>query len=94
MSGIEALFDYTEWRKNAAWLNTAGSLHIVECYDCDGYIIKLSEYGQLSAFGWEIDHITPSGVGGIDHSDNLRARHWRGNRSSGGILGAFLKKGG
>jgi hypothetical protein len=91
MSLSNALIDYTEWRKNAAWINSAGSLY-VECYDCDGSLIKLSEYGLLSEFGWEVDQVVPSRVGGPDHFDNLRARHWRGNRRAGGLLGAFLTK--
>ena len=92
MSGLNALLDYSERRKNTAWINTAGSLHIVECYDCDGRLIKMHEYGQLSEFGWEVDHSVPLGVGGADSSQNIRARHWRGNRSAGGILGALLNK--
>lgn len=92
MSQLNALFDYTEWRKSVAWINTAGSLHILECYDCDGFLIKQSEYGRLSEFGWEVDHHVPSGVGGPERADNFRARHWRGNRSAGGILGALLNE--
>lgn len=61
--------------------------------DCDGRFIKWSEYGKLSEFGWEIDHIHATILGGPDTPDNTRARHWRGNRSAGGILGGLLGNG-
>ena len=90
MTGI-AFSDYYEKRKTAAWFNTARCA-ASECFDCDGRLIKWVEYGELSEFGWEVDHATPTGIGGLDVFSNLRARHWRGNRSAGGILGSLLDK--
>ena len=59
--------------------------------DCDGRVIRNNEYGQLSEHGWEIDHAIPLAANGPDTIFNLRARHWRGNRSAGGELGALAK---
>jgi len=59
--------------------------------DCDGRVMCWSEYGLKSSFGWEIDHAIPTRLGGPDIVSNLRARHWQGNRSAGGILGNALR---
>jgi hypothetical protein len=48
------------------------------------------EYGLLSEHVWEIDHIVELALGGADDLANLRARHWRNNRSAGGYLGNAL----
>ena len=45
-----------------------------------GAIIKKSEYGTESDFGWEIDHILPLSKGGTDNSINLQVLHWKNNR--------------
>lgn len=58
--------------------------------DCDGRLIRWSEYGQYSDFGWQIDHVRPIALGGLDSIGNKRARHWRGNTSAGGLLGQVL----
>lgn len=59
--------------------------------DAYGNLILWSQYGTQSDYGWEIDHTLPSALGGSDHHSNLRALHWRANRSLGGILGSVLK---
>ncbi len=58
--------------------------------DCDGRIIRRSEYGRISDNGWQVDHVHPTALGGGDHWANLRPRHWRGNCSAGGLLGGLL----
>ncbi len=59
--------------------------------DCDGRIIYWPDYGdRRSDYGWEIDHILPNALFAWDAIQNLRARHWRGNASAGGILGSIL----
>ena len=52
--------------------------------DCCGAIIVRSEYGNTdSLYGWEIDHVYPQSAGGDDALINLRAMHWKNNRSKG-----------
>jgi hypothetical protein len=82
-----------ERRKITAW-NGARSLEdSSDRIDCDGRVICWKEYGKTTAYGWEIDHATPTAVGGLDVCDNLRARHWLGNRSTGGLLGGLFRAG-
>lgn len=60
--------------------------------DCDGRMICWSEYGKNSLYGWHIDHIIPTAIGGIMSMGNTRARHWKGNTSAGGFLGSVLRE--
>lgn len=77
--------------KNAAWLNASPVPGTSETrMDCDGRYIDWFEYGKTSAFGWQIDHITPTALGGGDVPGNVRARHYIGNTSAGGLLGALF----
>lgn len=79
-----------EERKLAAWANSIPySLGLLDeiRIDCDGRKIAWSDYGKYSELGWQIDHILPSALGGSDSAFNLRARHWLGNTSAGGLLG-------
>jgi hypothetical protein len=83
-----------EERKLAAWNNVPSLFalgFVTEKRDCDGRIIRWSEYGSYSECGWQIDHIRPVALGGGDHHGNLRARHWRGNSTAGTILGNALR---
>lgn len=59
--------------------------------DAYGHIIRWADYGTQGDHGWEIDHEIPSALGGSDHSTNLRALHWKRNRSLGGSLGNALR---
>ena len=49
---------------------------------CEAWINR-NKYGDESLYGWEIDHILPIAKGGTDQTDNLRAFHWKNNRSKG-----------
>lgn len=82
-----------ETRKQIAWGAATATLDINERIDCDGRRIRWSEYGKLTEYGWEIDHAAPLALGGLDGLGNLRARHYRGNRSAGGILGSLIGDG-
>lgn len=58
-----------------------------------GHAIRFSDYGDRSSqYGWEIDHIFPSALGGSDELHNLRPLHHARNASLGGLLGAFLDR--
>jgi hypothetical protein len=59
-------------------------------YDDLGYAIRWSDYGdRSSSYGWELDHYPiPACDGGTNDLSNLRALHWSGNASHGGLLGA------
>jgi hypothetical protein len=93
-NGLLGIFSQTEdeRRKAIAWNNARAIQHSSDRIDCDGRTICWSEYGKMTAYGWEIDHATPTVLGGLDVSGNLRARHWQGNRSAGGILGGLFGK--
>ena len=50
--------------------------------DTCGALMKKSEYGNTnSQYGWEIDHIKPSSLGGSDALYNLQPLQWENNRS-------------
>ena len=72
------------------WVRHFGD--VTFAYDCDGRLIFFEQYGQYSDYGWQIDHAHPSALGGLDVHANKRPRHWRGNSSAGGILGALLSR--
>lgn len=49
-----------------------------------GANIHRRDYGETnSSFGWEIDHIYPSSLGGSDSFSNLQPLHWKNNRAKG-----------
>lgn len=80
-----------EQKKTAAWSKLPSTGVLSEWrYDCDGRLVCWSEYGKYTEHGWQIDHITPSAIGGSDGLANLRARHWRGNSVAGTMLGGLL----
>lgn len=77
--------------KTAAWNNATpygdGKTYRI---DCDGRYIGFAEYGLLTTYGWQIDHIIPKALGGLDVPSNVRARHHLGNASAGGRLANAL----
>ena len=90
LSGLSAL----ENKKIAAWLRCRPIIGQPSKYarvDDYGNVIRWQDYGTQGQYGWEIDHIHPSSLGGLDDLSNLRALHWRANRSLGGALGSLLR---
>lgn len=55
-----------------------------------GTAIRRSDYGIQGDHGWEVDHIIPTALGGLDPLDNVRALHCRSNRQLGAMVGNAL----
>jgi hypothetical protein len=93
-TGLLGLLGQTEQerRKSIAWSKAIPMENSFDRIDCDGRIICWAEYGKKTARGWEIDHATPTALGGADVYGNLRARHWEGNSRAGGILSGLSCK--
>ncbi|MDP2883641.1 MAG: HNH endonuclease signature motif containing protein [Ignavibacteria bacterium] len=51
--------------------------------NCDA-IMRFTDHGETdSKYGWEIDHIKPTSLGGADDLSNLQPLHWKNNRKKG-----------
>lgn len=51
--------------------------------DVYGNKIRLSSYGTVGEYGWEIDHKNPKDKGGSNQKRNLQPLHWEENREKG-----------
>lgn len=93
MTGLFGLSE--EARKRTAWEKASvvpGNDPNIFRKDAFGWWIKWTEYGDRdSEYGWEIDHVQPTILGGSDAVSNLRALHWRNNSSLGGMLSALRR---
>lgn len=68
--------------KRACWARTSpvsGQLSSWEFRkDCLGNLVRYSDFGNRhSPFGWELDHIVSTKLGGSMDPDNLQALHWK-----------------
>jgi hypothetical protein len=79
-----------ELRVYSTWMKAK----IVNGYDpklirqdiCGAWIVRY-EYGNRdSDYGWEIDHIVPLSLGGMDRLKNRQPLQWRNNVAKGGQL--------
>ncbi len=46
-------------------------------WDVYGSVMRYSDYGETTDYGWEIDHVDPNGS---DDLSNLQPLHWLNNR--------------
>src|SRR5260221_14682049 len=90
--GLAAL-SAPEQKKLAIWRNATPIIGFDENVyrrDTFGRAMRYSDYGDRSSdYGWEIDHILATVLGGSDEIWNLRALHWRNNASLGGLLSSI-----
>ncbi len=54
-----------------------------------GAIIKRTEHGKQTEYGWSVDHIFPVSKGGDDNIRNLQALHWSNNKLKGDSFPTF-----
>lgn len=67
-------------RKDAVWLKgriIANFPASVWRHDACGSVMRYSDYGETTEYGWEIDHIDPNGA---DELWNLQPLNWLNNR--------------
>jgi hypothetical protein len=85
-----------EQKKTAVWIKG----HVIDGYDPAiwrrddfGHPIRYSDHGNRnSPYGWEMDHITPTALGGLDIVPNLRPLRCATNAGLGGLLAGVLKR--
>ena len=54
-----------------------------------GKVLKYTDHGKPTKYGWDIDHLIPRSIGGSDHLSNLKAVNYKVNRSQGA---SFINK--
>jgi hypothetical protein len=79
-----------EARKRSVWAKAAVAPGYHSDYvrmDACGKLIEYLAHGNRNhAFGWEIDHIIPTALGGGDELSNLQPLHWQNNAAKGDKL--------
>jgi hypothetical protein len=68
-----------EVRRRAAWNAATPICGSDDRQDCDGRRMCWDQFGYKSVHGWFIGYSIPLDFGGLDHTLNLRARHWMGD---------------
>ena len=67
------------WRKGKIGLTHSASVRKDVC----GASMQRTKHGKTEQFGWEIDHIKPVALGGMDDLNNLQPLQWENNRHKG-----------
>ncbi len=82
---------YSEQHKVAVWVKARAIEGYNPAYvrmDACGAPIEWVQYGNTSsAYGWEIDHINPESLGGINNVSNLQPLQWQNNRKKSNAVG-------
>ena len=73
-----AVLSREEMRRRAAWNAATPIYGSDDRQDCDGRRMCWGEFGHKSARGWFIGYSIPLDFGGLDHTLNLLAQHWKG----------------
>ena len=68
--------------KRAIWAKTSpvsGQMNSWEFRkDCLGNLVRYGDFGNRhSPFGWELNYIVPTRLGGSTDPENLQALHWK-----------------
>lgn len=74
---------YSEAEKRMVWASAVAIPGFDSAWwarDRFGNVIFYGAYGECSQYGWEIDHVIPSSMGGLGLLGNLAPTHWRANR--------------
>ena len=79
---LQSHMSMLEDAKRAAWARTSpvsGQSNSWEFRkDVLGNLVRYADYGNRhSPFGWELDYIVPSTLGGSTDPDNLQVLHWK-----------------
>ena len=82
--GLQVHMTMLEDLKRACWARTSpvsGQMNSWEFRkDCLGNLVRYADFGNRhSPFGWELEHIVPSRLGGSTDPTNLQALHWKAN---------------
>ncbi|WP_370322605.1 HNH endonuclease signature motif containing protein [Oricola sp.] len=78
MAGLldEALRKVAVWNKATSVIGYDPTKYRKDRY---GAWIAFDDYSKCTDYGWEIDHIHPSSLGGPDYIGNFQPLHWRNN---------------
>jgi len=81
--------------KRACWAKTSpvsGQINSWEFRkDCLGNLLRYADFGNRhSPFGWELEFIVPTRMGGSTSPENLQALHWKATAARHDSLPASL----
>jgi hypothetical protein len=80
--GLQVHMTMLEDLKRACWARTSpvnAQLNSWEFRkDCRGNLVRYADFGNRhSPFGWELDFVIPTRLGGSTDPANLQALHWK-----------------
>jgi len=72
---------YTEQQKRDVWEKRKAPKTATTGYDVRRREIHWGEYGKLTKYGWQVDHIIPESKGGPHELDNWQPLHHKSNQN-------------